>query len=236
MEHHAIIIPDLIWDLRLVLSWFLSTGQKLQFPTLPLSRTPIQRAPRRLTPDGLDPLINAGLLDPNVVLVLRDLQELVASANESLSSNSRLSGDKFQHPLATIQSRLLELDNEVNSITSECLRLGMLAFLTTMYQLPGHRLPYNHLNNRFRTSLRAMEPSTPELQTLTTWLVIIGLITVWDAEEPWLRAIWDNIGLESSWAEVHRNILCRFFWIPSIHNMPGKRAFDKLRTAKSVRS
>jgi hypothetical protein len=115
-----------------------------------------------------------GLVDGRLAIIFRDLQYFAGLINATTSSNRRLRDTEFQSFTYSIQCQLQQLQSMLDDILGECLRLAMLAFLTTTFQIPGMEVQYPYLTNRFRECCSTVEAATPQLQDLTFWLLTVG--------------------------------------------------------------
>ncbi len=188
------------------------------------------------------------LVDPRLVAVCRDLRHLINMVNENSIRKTRVSGHLFQPVISSIRSRLLKLRGDISDLADECLRLGILAFLTTTtFQSPTgggnpckdpgalngttKRRPY--IASHLRNACQAVETSTPHLRKLLFWVLTICAMSVFDIhEEHWLVEKWRYILKEiplgvSPW-ESAKAELKSVFWIDCVNNGPGRKVFDQL--------
>lgn len=187
-------------------------------------------------------LITMGfLLDHRVLQVFQSLQEVTHRINMHNTQDSCLDATTFQTFYDSALSRLLSLkDSLQEDVTSECLRLGLLAFLTlTAYhglEIRGNKvILYPYLTSHFRDACRAMELSTPQLSTLMLWILTIGAMSVLDVDnEGWLGERWREVaqvlpGVMLSW-ETAREHLESVLWMRCIHDEMGQKVYDKLKS------
>ena len=105
----------------------------------------------------------------------------------------------------------------------------MLAFLTTMFQMPGSEARHAHLDNRLRDACQAIELSTTELRHLMMWMLMVGSISVFKADELWLREkLQAVVDAAVPWEELRRR-LQGIGWVSCIHDEPGRKAYDILK-------
>ncbi len=181
-----------------------------------------------------------GLVDQRLVSVFVDLQETATRINRHWAQYRLLESSTFEPLYGSILSRLLALNDCLEDTMSECLRLGLLAFLViTTFRVPDSRASrtskaksYPHLATAFRKKCRAIEASTPRLSALVFWLLIIGAMSVLDVEdEGWLVKKWNEVarslGGERTW-EGARVRLEGVLWMNRIHDDVGKETFLKL--------
>ncbi|KAK0819818.1 hypothetical protein LTR02_001094 [Friedmanniomyces endolithicus] len=172
----------------------------------------------------------AKMVDARLSTTFQDFQRLTRLINAYANEDGRLKGDVFQHVLASIQRRLLWLRFSQVDGWSERLRLGMLAYLTTTFQLSGRKISYDYLSARYRLSCQALGASTAsaDMRTLNAWLLVVGAMSVLEPSEPWLGAIWDEIaGLWGVWEDVQHQ-LESVLWIGNVQNEAGKSAYETL--------
>lgn len=169
-----------------------------------------------------------GHTNPALVTIFGHLRYFAGLLNlAAVSSKHRLLDNDFQNCYCWLQYRLLQLQNTFDNAFDESLRLAMLAFLTTTFQIPGKRVVYPYLSRRFQECYLAVDINTPKLQYLSLWTLVVGAMSVWDAEEPWLGERWGTVVGESTWPEI-RGQLKDILWIDFLHDKAGKRVFDSL--------
>lgn len=176
--------------------------------------------------------------DRRILAVFDDLRELAAMVNRHIARESRLDGGVFQAAMSSIRYRLLFLleDEDVRGSTCECLCLGMLAFLTTMFAIPGKRLPYPYLAVRVQDANwsqgLAMVPGGS--CDLYGWLLLMCAMTVVDVGDgngEWLRELWAVVSTPGTRWEAFERRMSSIAWLPNVHDAPGREEFDKLNVA-----
>ena len=169
------------------------------------------------------------VLDGRLLAILQDLRSVTNLINEKTNAEAKLQGDVFQHWLSSIQGRLLWLRCAMADTLAECLRLGMLAFLTTTFQLPGVRMVYDSLAVQYREACQKLPTTTSTLRPLELWLLFIGVVTVFDPHEDWLLLAFDRLlATEATWDDARADLEA-VMWINYIHDDIGRRAFTALR-------
>jgi hypothetical protein len=167
-----------------------------------------------------------------LIAAFRDLQQLSRILNAGATNKRRISGTAFQDRICSVQYRLLRLQDALEGTLSECVRLAMLAFLATMFQEPENRVRYPYLTRQFRKSCRAVQTSSPQLRDLMLWMLIIGAISLFDVDEPWLREHWKaTVPPDTDWADA-RQRLKGILWIDAVHDRLGWQAFKDLNLEK----
>lgn len=169
--------------------------------------------------------------DERIMAVLSDLRELVALANSHVACELRLDGGVFQMAMSSIRYRSLFLleDDGIRGTTAELLCLGILAFLTTTFAVPGRRLPYPYLATRVRGThwkqgIAALRGSCH----LDWWILLMCAMTVVDVEKEsdrWFRDLWvREINPETKWFTLRQHMQ-KISWFPNIHDRLGQQTF-----------
>ncbi|KAI1813657.1 hypothetical protein GGS20DRAFT_552222 [Poronia punctata] len=181
------------------------------------------------------------MIDARIISIFRDLQEVTHRFNESRARGERLDASTYQAFHNSASSRLLRLKDSLGDVTSECVRLGLLAYLTlgsfrVLQNRLGHaRNPsiYPYLGRSFRTACLAIDLDTPQLSTLMLWLLTIGSMSVFNIdEEPWLAEKWREAaqvlpGVLVSW-EAALEQLDSVMWMNSVLDEMGFQMYQKL--------
>lgn len=236
--------------LRLDLAYVAATGSVPIFllrDSTPITWTPIFDAHHQLH----DLEFTNSLTDPRLIIICHDLKHLTIMVNEHADQRSRIPGALFKSAVESIQSHLLQLGGDANCIIDECLRLGIMAFLTiTLFQSPrGGGLSSrntgvvqhparqrNYIATHLRDACQAIEVSSPHLRKLVFWVLNVSAMSIYDIyEEPWLVEKWRYIldelipggqgGL--SWEGVKME-LESVFWINCVHDELGHKLFNRL--------
>jgi hypothetical protein len=183
-------------------------------------------------PRVLDPILDA---DDAVAAVFYDLQYFCSE----VSRQRRLQDPDFKAAICSIQYRLLQLQNTRNDIVSEGLRLTMLAFMTTTFQIPqsaGQQYP--NLARRLHNSCHELLSQDQKLDVwndFMMWSLLIGAMSLYGVQEDWLCAEWKRIvPADMTWAAA----LSRFktlLWIDEVHSTTGQEAFEALQTGKNLK-
>ncbi|KXH45781.1 hypothetical protein CNYM01_05354 [Colletotrichum nymphaeae SA-01] len=219
---------------RLALSWSLGTGGTPYFFTGPISWKSCFDA------QSGTPTCEAGPFSCNVVsdwrlaAVWQDLRHLVNLINNHLACNSLLDGSLFQDSLGSIQMRLVHLQNGIDDRSDECLRLGMLAFLSTTLQIPGGKFPYKYLTESLRNLCETTANETIGDDNILFWLLMVCAISVFEAEEAWLRPLWLKLGAERLSWDSARSRLQAVMWIDRLQGELGSKIWAKLALIELV--
>jgi len=226
----------------------LNTGEPPSYSTPPDTWTPVTRL--NVLSSRHHEILSSALLPP-----FHDLQHLTSQMNNVLRTGERLCDSEFRSALCSIQYRLLRLQgvfelpcikgdksvsgsyngsNKSENVLNEIVRLGMLAFLTTVFQTPGIKVRYPYLADRvkdgcYNITNRGM--ANLRSRDLLRWVLIVGAVAVFGIEEKWLRECWRaSAERGESWEEVRRG-LQGIMWIDAIHDEVGRQAFEELRCA-----
>jgi hypothetical protein len=174
-----------------------------------------------------------GLVESDLATVFHNLQHTTILFNKHYYDKTPVDGMFIRQCLGFVHSSLIELEGRLENKLSECLRLGMMAFLATTFRLPESHEQYycKSLANKLQLSYATVKASTPDLQkTIDIWLILVLLISTNDIDEPYICASWVATAARgSSWKETCRH-LKQVMWIDSVHDDLGKRAFEALKT------
>jgi hypothetical protein len=209
------------FDLRLT----LATGRPLRLALeYPYSTLPTTGIPNILEKLGVSSL--------KVVEAFQSLQGLTQHATESMSMRISLIWEDLQPQVSTIQTQLPSLEESDLSDTEEALRLGILAFLTTLSLSPIRRLHLPRLCNKLEMSYMMQYNCKP----FVTWLVMTGLLSTVEVSNCALRDLWDrtvDVGL--SWADARAMMVDEQLpWIGFIHDEPAKKLFTRLQATRRL--
>ncbi|KAF2120342.1 hypothetical protein BDV96DRAFT_683803 [Lophiotrema nucula] len=236
------INPKLMLKLdQLGLQYALATGYTPSY--LCRTRPLLNHLPNRTVPLPLS--MSTSLppsIFPSLAPILQDLQRLVHSINHHLENGSRLLGEAFETENRSIQVRLLGLGSTATSTPSEAarevIRLGMLAFLTTMSASPAPPVP-NSATSRFPNLAEKLKFALTTTRkddwedipwVIRVWLLISITLTCFTGQERWLREIWADVvknGAALGWEDV-RETLKSVMWIFVVHDRDGEVAWRKL--------
>ncbi|KAK0250651.1 hypothetical protein B0A54_01534 [Friedmanniomyces endolithicus] len=215
---------------RLDLAWSAYSGAWPNYSCEPTDWRSAFTGPQAASGENNLASMVAKMVDARLSTVFQDFQRLTRLINAYANEDGRLKGDFFQHVLASIQRRLLWLRFSQVDSWSERLRLGMLAYLTTTFQLSGRKVSYDYLSARYRLSCQALGASTPpdDMRTLNAWLLFVGVLSVIEPTESWLRALWDEVtGSVRGWEDMQQQ-LESVLWIGNVQNEAGKSAYETL--------
>lgn len=173
----------------------------------------------------------ADMVASDVATVFNHLQNTAILLNKHYYAQTAIWVKDLQQYLGFAHSKLIDLEVCVDDEISECLRLGMLAFVAATFRLPG---TYTHpgfrsLSIKLERSYAAIRPSHAPLHpTLHLWLMFVCQISFGDIPEHHAWANFKSSEMGSmSWTQIRRE-LKRVLWIDAFHDDLGKRAFDTL--------
>jgi len=160
--------------------------------------------------------------------VFVDMKYATLMLNTSVEEGTRYSGRIFQPILTSIQSRLLHLCDELQDSFSECIRLAMLAFLSTVVNFPALRshAPYLQKNLIHNWITTKEKRRSEDHFSLDLWIITIAALSA-SAPEQHLYEEFRRRILSMTWNEVEAH-LSEVMWVPSIHGEQGKQAFTRL--------
>ncbi|KEY64585.1 hypothetical protein S7711_03645 [Stachybotrys chartarum IBT 7711] len=150
--------------------------------------------------------------------------------NQAVMSKDHISTELYMGSMCSVMYRLMTVEYVVGS-TSEAIRLGLLAFSSSVFlQWKGLGRAYNYLRIRYMSSLVSLNQSDfPSY--LLLWLFMVGGISVFGTEEVQLMAACmppqDTFNLPTSWEEM-QHILGGYMWIHAIHDQAGEKMFRSL--------
>jgi hypothetical protein len=151
--------------------------------------------------------------------------------NDATSGQRVMIASDFHAGFMSIQYRLFELHNKLEDITSEWIRVAMLASLTTTFQVLGSRIKYEYLTKRLRELCCAVEVSTDQLRRVMFWVLMVGRVALFDGGEAWLREKWRlevlPLTRELQWKDA-KGLLKEFIWIDACNEKAGIAVFDKM--------
>lgn len=122
----------------------------------------------------------------------------------------------------------MNLGDLLTSPVERLVRLTMLAFMTTMFKIPGRKIPYNWVAKQLVEIYNQVVESSFELDTtLMLWVLVTVAFTVAGVQDRWIKDAWATTSPGSDWAGV-KDHLMRVMWIEIIHDRPGKLVYQQL--------
>ena len=215
----------------------LYSGSEPTFPANPGTISETSEEPQLPNCDNAPEVPRAvlELAGEELLVAFRNLQQLCTALNAETTGGRRFSAAAFQIQVSLTQSRLLRLQGRLDGDFAECLRLSLLAFLASTFQISTADAHYPYLAGRYRESCTSLEKHTQISQGLTTWFLMIGAISAFDLEEEWLLDRWRaEVPSTTTWNEM-REVLKGIMWIDAVHDVVGQELFRVL-TCKDVGS
>lgn len=184
---------------------------------------------------------NGGLLDSRVTSIYGDLQSLLTQMNVCWTRKETLDYSVFQSIYDINLRRLVALQDSLADTASECFRLGLLAFLTTlMFRVPnttskraGEAVQFAYLTSSYRRACRTGASMLPRSNVLAFWVLFIGAMTVFtDEDQEWLvdkiATVTRTLSSTPMIWEDARAHLEGVLWIRGIHDEMGQKIHAKL--------
>lgn len=177
------------------------------------------------------------MLDPLIWPVFYDVQVFASALNDKSATKPHQSEVDFQTEIFSLHYRLIQLEGSLQGLTSECIRLAMLALLTTTLQLPGTRTAYPRLADQLRHCCQAIDVSHDDkMQRLIEWVLLVGAVSVFDVEveRSWMQETWlVDVSSVATW-EGKRKDIKKYIWIDGLHDNAGKKAFKALSVRRDT--
>lgn len=178
-----------------------------------------------------------GISSPWVTGCFRSLQVLVQEIKDAMSFKTDLRWEDSQPRISTIQTQLLGLENGRLPHMDEALRLGMLAFLTTLSRSPVRRPQLPKLYNQFGMIYTNMGVQDKSYQIFDIWVMIMGFLSTIETSNSMVRGCWEAVVDPTlSWQTVREKIKLEDLpWIEFIHDEPAKTIFFQLQARRLPR-
>ena len=153
--------------------------------------------------------------------------------NLAAESKHRVAIESFLDTMASVMYRLLDMTRFKAGSTEEAIRLGLLAFSSSVFlQWRQLGMSYDHLTSMYRDCLAKLTCANVPPRLLL-WLLIVGAVSVFGCADdkwlkPWLRVNID-LGYIVSWSDL-RDILKSLMWVSLVQDKPGKDVFESTLT------
>jgi hypothetical protein len=174
-----------------------------------------------------------GLIESDLAAVFHILQYTTILFNKHYYEKTPIDGMFLRQCLGFVHSSLTKLQGRLKNNLSECVRLGMMAFLATTFRLPDLNEQHysKNLANELQLSYVTAKASAPHLQkTMDIWLILVLRISTNNIDEPYICVSWEaTAARELTWDETRRH-LKQVMWIDTFHDDLGRRAFQALMT------
>lgn len=170
-------------------------------------------------------------IDVELAEAWRVMREFCLLINFASESNHRIATETFLDTMASVIYRLLDMTHFKLGSTDEAIRLGLLAFSSSVFlQWKQLGMSYDHLAATYRNCLAELRCSNIPPQLLL-WLLMVGAVSILgEADDmwlkPWLRVTIDLCKVES-WTGM-QDLLKSFMWIGLVLDKPGKEVYDSI--------
>ncbi|EWG55367.1 hypothetical protein FVEG_13378 [Fusarium verticillioides 7600] len=205
----------------------LATGRPLYFPFhyyYPQAPAGIIRPPS---------VIHWLMVHPALMACYQTLQALSNHANQYRCSTLKKCLDwfYFQSQVSTGQTLLIGIGNGHLPVVSEALRLGMLAFLSTLSRSPTRKAHLPIFASQLEECCLAMKQEQDPHKPLLIWLMLMGCISTIDTSG-WISSAWSSsVPTDLSWEAVQK-VVVEIPWIHMIHDEPGERNYRHLQARR----
>jgi hypothetical protein len=206
----------------------LATGRPLYFPFDYFYSQPPGGV---ISPPSIIPWLN---VHPALMSCYRALQALSNHANQYGSSKLKrtLNWLGFQSQVSTSQTQLIGMGNGNLPVVSEALRLGMLAFLSTLSRSPARKSHLPIFTSQLEECYLSMKQEQDSYMPMVIWLMLMGCISTIDTSSLISSSVWrSSVQPGLSWEAVRENI-SEFPWINMIHDEPGGISFGHLQNGE----
>ncbi|KAM0219074.1 hypothetical protein ACHAQD_006590 [Fusarium lateritium] len=209
----------------------LATGRPLYFPLKSFG-------PEKVSDVFLDlPLSSSDILGllatcPTLLGCYQSLQKLALDINQSEVSGTNLSWIDFQIRISTTQTQLIELGSQEIPEVGEALRLGLLAFISTLSRSPVQKPDLPNFILRLQASYVFLQQQGQTYRGLTIWLLLMGFFSTVEVSNPIACYVWvDVVNFDVSW-QTAQLMMRSLPWVKSIHNQLGKQVFEEIQSVK----
>ncbi|KAF5591054.1 hypothetical protein FPANT_5787 [Fusarium pseudoanthophilum] len=165
----------------------LATGRPLYFP---FDYSYSQAPGGVISPPSIIPWLK---VHPALMSCYQTLQALSNHANQYGSSKLKrtLNWLDFQSQVSTSQTHLIGMGNGNLPVVSEALRLGMLAFSSTLSRSPARKSHLPIFASQLEECYLAMKQEQYSYKPLPIWLMLMGCISTIDSSS-WVSSIYPS--------------------------------------------
>ncbi|KAG5753139.1 hypothetical protein H9Q70_004194 [Fusarium xylarioides] len=177
----------------------LATGRPLYFP---FDYSYSQPPAGVISPPSIIPRL---MVHPALAPCYQTLQALSNYANQYRSSKLKktLNWLDFQSQVSTSQTLLIGIGDGHLPVVSEALRLGMLAFLSTLSRSPARKSHLPIFTSQLEECLLAMKQEQASNMPLLIWLMLMGFMSAIDTSSLISSLVWkSSVQLDLSWEAV----------------------------------
>ncbi|KAF4419913.1 hypothetical protein FACUT_11353 [Fusarium acutatum] len=206
----------------------LATGRPLYFP---FDYSYPQPPAGVISPPSIIPWL---MVHPALMTCYQTLQALSNDTNKRQASRvgPLLNWTDFQSQVSTRQTHLIGLGSSQLPVESEALRLGMLAFLSTLSRSPARKSHLPIFTSQLEECYLAMEQEQDSYMPLLIWLMLMGYMSTIDTSSLISSSVWrSSVEPDLSWQAAQRTV-SEFPWINMIHDEPGGRSFRHLQGSR----
>lgn len=116
----------------------------------------------------------------------------------------------------------MHLTGRLERQIEELVRLTLLAYLTTSFELLGNGMEYMWLRDELEAVSMHGADMLREDTVLKTWVLMIASISVGKGTV-WVKKMWGDRMEITEWSRV-KGVLTSVMWIESIHDLTGTAA------------
>ncbi|KAF5638789.1 uncharacterized protein FTJAE_5178 [Fusarium tjaetaba] len=204
----------------------LATGRPLYFPfDYSCSQQPVGV----ISPPRIIPWL---VVHPALMTCYQTLRALSNHANKRQASKvgTLLNWAAFQSQVSTSQTHLIALESSQLPVESEALRLGMLAFLSTLSRSPARKSHLPTFTSQLEECYVAMKQEQDFYLPLLIWLMLMGYMSTIDTSSLISLTVWKSfVEPDLTW-KAAQGIISKLPWIEVIHDEPGEKGFRHLQT------
>lgn len=180
-------------------------------------------------------LLSCGI-DRSLAEIWSDLEVFCGSANFAYRTKEKMNPETFQDQMIFIEYRLMSLSFHP-AHSNEMFRLGMLAYVTAVFlQTECIKIRFAPLCGQLCDSLFRADWANIELMGIHVWLLFVaGLSATTPEDDHWLLPLLFTVLQEArltTWESV-RATLRGFLWIDALHDIQGRRIFDRIVLIKT---
>lgn len=172
---------------------------------------------------------------PALMGCYQTLQALSNHANRCQASKARnlLSWADFQSQISTSQTHLISLGSSHLPVVSEALRIGMLAFLSTLSRSPVRKPRLPNFTSQLEQFYLIIQKEQHSLTPFLLWLMLIGYISTIDTSSSIASSVWGAIVQPDLTWQAAQGMICDLPWIEAIHSEPGERNLRHIQARRS---
>lgn len=161
--------------------------------------------------------------------ILADCHCVVSLFNAEIAAGRKLEAAWFHSTMIALDYRILHLRLDEAGWEDEALRLGAVAFMTTVsVKVSGYFRQFGALRRDLEVICTGKAVDEWTRPGALLWLFVVGGLAVWcELKEEWwvegMREVVARLHLKT-WSEV-RAVLKTILWIDSLHDKAGEQLF-----------